>query len=190
MKLRVPIRPVVVHKFRHITSPRACAPSPSLQMPSDPSKPSQLSCTSCRHRKVKCDKAKPCSACRRSNVECIFPNRPFKPRGRQGGSKARNAEIAQRLQRLEGLVGKLGGENAAGALLHSGSIIPSIESTSSRRESLKERQGSSSQSPRSQDIEPISQADGSRYLGNDFWSSLSGEVRHPLHTSFQGDHIE
>ena len=77
-------------------------------------------------------------------------------------------------------MGKLGGENAAGALLNSGSIIPSIESASSRQEIFKERQSSSSQSPRSQDIEPISQADGSRYLGNDFWSSLSGEVRHLL----------
>ena len=146
-------------------------------MPSDPSKPSQLSCTSCRHRKVKCDKTKPCSACRRSNVECIFPNRPFKPRGRQGGSK----EITQRLQRLEGLVGKLGGENAAGALLNGGSLPAPLDSARHRQASIKERQGSSSESPRSQDVDPISQPDGSRYLGNDFWSSLSGEVRRPLY---------
>ena len=148
-----------------------------LRMPSDPSKPSQLSCTSCRHRKVKCDKLKPCSAFRRSTVECIFPNRPFKPRGRQGGSKARNVEITQRLQRLEGLVTKLGGENAAGALLNGGAVPTPIDSASHRRGSLKERQSSSSGSPRSQDVEQISQPDGSRYLGNEFWSSLSGEVR-------------
>lgn len=154
-------------------------------MPSDPSKPSQLSCTSCRHRKVKCDKAKPCSACRRSNVECVFPNRPFKPRGRQGGSKARNAEITQRLQRLEGLVGKLGGENSAGTLLSGGTVLPSIENVGHRQESLKDRQDSNSQSPRSQDIEPISQSDGTRYLGNDFWSSMSSEVCCSLYLVFR-----
>lgn len=152
-------------------------------MPSDPSKPSQLSCTSCRHRKVKCDKAKPCSACRRSNSECIFPNRPFKPRGRQGGSKARNAEITQRLQRLEGLVGKLGGESAAGALINGITTpMPTPPGAANHRQgSLRERQNSSSQSPRSQEIEQVSQADGSRYLGNDFWTSLSGEVRQRLY---------
>ena len=60
--------------------------------------------------------------------------------------------------------------------LSGGTILPSIEAASHRQGNLKERQNSSSQSPRSQDFEPISQSDGTRYLGNDFWSSMSSEV--------------
>lgn len=136
------------------------------------SKPAQLSCTNCRHRKVKCDKTAPCSACRRSNIECVFPTRPFKPRGKQGGSRARNVEIAKRLNRLEGLMSKLGGEGAAHALLQEAEARDE-PSGSPRPEAHRQ---SSSQSPNSQGPEPMLKPDGSRYLSSDFWSSLSGEV--------------
>lgn len=136
-------------------------------------KPSQLSCTNCRHRKVKCDKLSPCSACRRSNIECVFPTRPFKPRGRQGGSRARNEEITKRLNRLEGLMTKLGGEGAANALLEE------AEAKSGNRESPHDewpRQTSESQTPKPQSMDSIIRPDGSRYLSSDFWSTLSDEV--------------
>ena len=136
-------------------------------------KPSQLSCTNCRHRKVKCDKVSPCSACRRSNIECVFPTRPFKPRGRQGGSKARNVEITKRLNRLEGLMSTLGGEAAAQALL---------QEAKERDEALESERHEgqrqlSSDSATAQDHEPAVKADGS--LCSDFWSNLSGEVSLP-----------
>ena len=132
-------------------------------------KPSQLSCTNCRHRKVKCDKSSPCSACRRSNIECVFPTRPFKPRGRQGGSRARNVEITKRLNRLEGLMSKLGGEGAANAML---------QEAQARDQSSMPRtfRHSSSDSPGVQD-EKIMKPDG--HASSDFWSSLSGEVSLP-----------
>ncbi|KAH7175244.1 hypothetical protein EDB81DRAFT_895687 [Dactylonectria macrodidyma] len=49
-------------------------------------KANQRSCTTCRRRKVKCNKERPCSNCIRNGVDCIFPPpgraRPT-PRGRQ-----------------------------------------------------------------------------------------------------------
>ena len=136
-------------------------------------KPSQLSCTNCRHRKVKCDKTSPCSACRRSNIECVFPTRPFKPRGRQGGSKARNVEITKRLNRLEGLMSTLGGEAAAQALLQ----VAKERDEALKSEKHERQRQSSSDSWIAQDHEPAVKADGS--LCSDFWSNLSGEVSLP-----------
>lgn len=136
-------------------------------------KPSQLSCTNCRHRKVKCDKTSPCSACRRSHIECVFPTRPFKPRGRQGGSRARNVEITKRLNRLEGLMSRLGGEGAANALLYQAEKHDE-PSLSDRPQRI--RQGSND-SPNIQEDDLRLKPDGNP--SNDFWSSLSGEVSLP-----------
>jgi len=142
------------------------------------SKPAQLSCTNCRHRKVKCDKTAPCSACRRSNIECVFPTRPFKPRGKQGGSRARNVEIAKRLNRLEGLMSKLGGEGAAHALLQEADARDD-SSDSQRPEPHRQSSSQSPQSPSSKGPEPLLKLDGTRSLSSNFWSSLSGEVSLP-----------
>ena len=142
------------------------------------SKPAQLSCTNCRHRKVKCDKTAPCSACRRSNIECVFPTRPFKPRGKQGGSRARNVEIAKRLNRLEGLMSKLGGEGAAHALLQEADARDD-SSDSQRPEPRRQSSSQSPQSPSSKGPEPLLKTDGTRSLSSNFWSSLSGEVSLP-----------
>lgn len=141
-----------------------------------------LSCVSCRQRKVKCDKARPCSACQRSNVECVFPPRVRLPRGRQGGSRARNAEITRRLNRLEGLVERLGGEAVLTANVQSNEAA--AKDSTALKASVEEDVGNgvsgvqSKESSESRDYEPIVQPDGSRYLSGDFWNTLSGEVSH------------
>ena len=149
-------------------------------MPTNSQTPASLSCVTCRQRKVKCDKTQPCSACQRSKVDCVFPPRVRLPRGRQGGSRARTAEITRRLNRLEGLVERLGGENAlteslaAGEADAEGSAPPVREDEQDRQNGPLASGGD--ESSRIKEAEPIVQADGSRYLSGDFWTCLSGEV--------------
>ena len=124
----------------------------------------KLSCKSCRHRKIKCDRVHPCANCQKSGHECIFPAPIRQP-------KARNAEITNRLSRLEQLVSSLG---------HDPKTLekqtPQTDSPASKSRSSGSGVEEGLQSLRVQDYEPISKADGRRYLSSDFWSSLSGEV--------------
>lgn len=149
-------------------------------MPTHGQNPTSLSCISCRQRKVKCDKAQPCAACQRSKVDCVFPPRLRLPRGRQGGSRARNVEITRRLNRLEGLVERLGGENALTESLagsEAGIEGPTISAGVADPEDQSGHPANGGKKPYTpRDSEPIVQADGIRYLGGDFWTSLSGEV--------------
>ena len=43
-----------------------------------------LSCTNCRERKVKCDRASPCVPCRKNGLECVFPARRVRARKDRG----------------------------------------------------------------------------------------------------------
>lgn len=124
----------------------------------------KLSCKSCRHRKIKCDRVHPCVNCQKSGHECVFPQPLRQP-------KARNAEITSRLSRLEKLVSSLGHDPATleKRLLQSDSPESNPKSSDSGIEVEV-------QNLRVKEYEPISRADGSRYLSSDFWSSLSGEV--------------
>lgn len=63
------------------------------------------SCTTCRKRKVKCDKRHPCSNCNRAAIECIFPGPGRAPRRSR---KPPDTELLARLRRLEGVVQSLG----------------------------------------------------------------------------------
>ncbi|KAJ9666939.1 hypothetical protein H2201_003073 [Coniosporium apollinis] len=133
----------------------------------------QLSCTNCRHRKIKCDKTQPCAACVRSKIDCSFPTERL-PRGRQRGSRNRNAELLKRLDQLEGIVEKLGGEANAEKQQKPDAGVEAA------RAFLRTPPGGS-QSPQPAEgpncnLRPIVKADGSRYLSGDFWTSLSNEV--------------
>lgn len=73
--------------------------------PTDSSSPLHFhirSCSSCRQRKVKCDRQRPCTNCIRSGVECVYPpgrgRAPKRPRG------ALNVQLSQRLSRLETII--------------------------------------------------------------------------------------
>ena len=79
------------------------------------------SCVTCRKRKVKCDKKRPCSNCARASVECVFPKPGRAPRRPR---KPQDAELLARLRRLEGVVQKLGksGAEAAGITIPDGIV--------------------------------------------------------------------
>ncbi|KAJ1328273.1 proline utilization trans-activator [Microdochium nivale] len=72
------------------------------------------SCTTCRRRKVKCDRHSPCTPCLRNKAECVFPVSGRVPRrGRLGGLSAathRNTGLLGRLRHLEALVSDLGSQ--------------------------------------------------------------------------------
>ena len=63
------------------------------------------SCTTCRKRKVKCDKRHPCSNCNRAAIECVFPGPGRAPRRSR---KPPDTELLARLRRLEAVVQSLG----------------------------------------------------------------------------------
>ena len=45
------------------------------------------SCNLCRRRKIRCDRADPCSHCVRNGAVCVSSPLPGAPRGRQGGRR-------------------------------------------------------------------------------------------------------
>ena len=134
-----------------------------------------LSCTNCRKRKVKCNKTQPCSACDRSSLTCVFPNRARLPRGRTGGSKTTNVELLRRVNKLEELLDKASGEANHDSTASSAQLSPMSPSGHAN--------GS-----QSVDMKPISTAQDSvsshpvrdealnRYIGRNFWKNLTYEV--------------
>ena len=51
----------------------------------------QLTCEMCKRRKIKCDKLRPCTACRNAGTICVPVERARLPRGRSGGRKKKSA---------------------------------------------------------------------------------------------------
>ena len=139
----------------------------------DPADLKPLSCTICRHRKIKCDKSSPCSACKRSGTECVFPKRIRAPRGRQGprNSKARDDELLRRIGKLEALLEKMGGDTTTPLI--SGEPTDRQTPSSSDFLSISGDKGSSNlQAPATRKTTLVEK----KYLSGDFWANLGGEV--------------
>ncbi|GAO13722.1 hypothetical protein UVI_02018210 [Ustilaginoidea virens] len=107
--------------------------SPKLA-PANPMTPvlNPRSCVTCRRRKVRCDKQKPCSNCRRAQITCIFPapgraprqTRPKDPNAPPKTPGHREAELIQRLKKLEGIV-----EELSGQIVEPAAKLPTASST-------------------------------------------------------------
>ncbi|KAL8693188.1 MAG: hypothetical protein Q9218_001932 [Villophora microphyllina] len=149
-----------------------------------PNKAKSLSCGTCRERKVRCDKNQPCSTCQRAKVPCIFPSAKRLPRKRQGERKKTNEKLLQRLNRLEALVEKAGLDEKEGQPVKKEKKSPNLSNHSSPSKSgngeyVQKRRGHSetSQSSGSQPVgKSAVEGEMSRYLGSNFWASLSDEV--------------
>ncbi|KAI0441912.1 fungal-specific transcription factor domain-containing protein [Xylaria telfairii] len=158
-----------------------------------PQKRPPLSCTSCRARKLKCDKQDPCRNCVRSGSECVFPARKRIQRPR----KTKNAELLQRLNRLESIVGRVGLAN----LDELEARVAETETVADPPATVTAEASSSQPQPQSHPPPPTlvevgdsgprddthapcgikgerPPRDGtaSRYLSGEFWSSLCDEV--------------
>ena len=75
------------------------------------------SCTVCRRKKVKCDRANPCSRCIRSGAICVSLPPSGLPRGRKGGRRKLGSRLLDRILQLENLVSDIervrGGDTTA-----------------------------------------------------------------------------
>ncbi|KAL1641233.1 hypothetical protein SLS58_006135 [Diplodia intermedia] len=94
----------------------------------------------------------------------------------------RNEELLRRLDHLEGLVDRLGGEVAVTAHAASGEPLPQPEQQSPADvvpgvpSALPPHPLRPRGPPREDGTYPVMKEDGGRYLGEDFWTSLSTEV--------------
>lgn len=70
-----------------------------------PSLRASYSCIRCGERKVKCDREKPCSACVKHNVQCIYRPPPL-PRATR--RRLRDQTIKGRLRRYEAMLKDMG----------------------------------------------------------------------------------
>ena len=155
------------------------------------------SCTTCRKRKVRCDKRHPCANCSKANIDCVFPGPGRAPRRSR---KTPDSELLARLRRLEGVVQSLG----KGLDEEPGSIEVGSEVVESPHKVRAEEDGNWKPCPSSEDggifglhtakrdntqSENMVKEFGrltveggrSRYVSNKFWVSLSEEVRNLEH---------
>jgi hypothetical protein len=129
----------------------------------------RLSCTSCRQRKIKCNKADPCDQCLELGIGCIFPTRRIRaPRNKENALNTRDAELLRRISRLEGLLANKADVRPTG-------FTPTLIQPLLSSDVLGE------------DTQPGLTADGHyaaffkqqgsgvRHLNGEFWSSLSNE---------------
>jgi hypothetical protein len=133
-----------------------------------------LSCHFCRHRKIKCDKLDPCTACQRAGVNCESVRRKRLPRGRhisksvatRGSNTTRDA-LKEKIDRLEALVNGVLGEGGDGK----GETSVTTTTTTT---------GKGVSDGSSQGFEP-----GPRALASQFWASVINEIRESR--GFAGD---
>ncbi|KAH7133288.1 hypothetical protein B0J13DRAFT_97832 [Dactylonectria estremocensis] len=122
-----------------------------------------LSCSSCRNRKIKCDKVQPvCTQCSRFSFECEYPSR--KPTRR--APRPRQTELLNRISRLESIVGKADPAR-----------LQQLE------EELKGGYGGgdapapTERNTNTQGLEIIQDAQHvSKYLSGEFWSQLASQI--------------
>lgn len=74
----------------------------TISMPTQASNRPTYSCIRCADRKVKCDRQRPCAACVKHNVDCVF--HPPRPRKRQ----RRVEQLTDRLRHYETLLQEQG----------------------------------------------------------------------------------
>jgi hypothetical protein len=143
------------------------------------------SCVTCRKRKVKCNKAQPCSNCARAKIECIFPGPGRAPRKSR---KPPDGELMDRLRRLEGVVQSLNAqveEHEQEAADRNQDQPRSVDGSSSgcpnqARQSPSVAQDNSVEGLESRFGRLVVDQGRSRYINNSFWASLNNEVCGPM----------
>jgi len=136
----------------------------------------QLSCTSCRHGKLKCDRQQPCSQCVRKGraSQCTFPMTPRKP----------VVSLQNRLKHLESLVkDAMTAQNPAaqGALSNSNDTPNGNGSASSSSLHIPSSLHGQDQA-NGQQIPASGQvlfSRGQTYVGATHWAAILEDVRTP-----------
>ncbi|KAF5009904.1 hypothetical protein FDECE_3889 [Fusarium decemcellulare] len=97
-------------------------------------RPAARSCFACNSKKIRCDKAKPCSSCMRSGKTCAYP--PVGPRVRRT-KKTLMADLATRISSLEKTLVKA----TAAASTDVEAVVPELSRIQIQSESIGERSG-------------------------------------------------
>lgn len=137
-----------------------------------------LSCTSCRQRKIKCDKANPCDPCLESGLECIYPARRARaPRGHRDALKARDEELLSRIRHLESMLANKAetrfGTPTEGPLKAPATSVPDLLPLRSDGPVSDVGRGVTVDDHYAAFVKQ--QGSSSRHLNSGFWSSLSNE---------------
>ena len=154
------------------------APDQSSQIPRMMPAHKLLSCTSCRQRKIKCNKASPCTPCFELGCECIYPIRRVRtPRAKRDGIRARDEELLARIRHLESML-------TTTADLDLEAIDGRVPLNASKlaldfQHSQKNKPAGSTETRMTIDDHYSTfikqQGSSSRHLNHDFWSNLSNE---------------
>ncbi|KAJ4050243.1 hypothetical protein NW761_005032 [Fusarium oxysporum] len=141
-----------------------------------------LSCSSCRQRKLKCDRDEPCSNCVARNVSCQYA--PW-PRGRVAAQRrdSRQNDLSDRVRHLEQLLGSIVQQLPTQQGTSNGS--PSIKSPASTyvTNSLAtgSHQGSHQSSQEGSEVKPgrmMANPNETIYVSSSHWSAICHEVEH------------
>ncbi|EMT69498.1 Putative transcriptional regulatory protein C1F7.11c [Fusarium odoratissimum] len=153
-----------------------------------------LSCSSCRQRKLKCDRDEPCSNCVARNVSCQYA--PW-PRGRVAAQRrdSRQHDLSDRVRHLEQLLGSIVQQLPAQQGTSNGS--PSIKSPASTyvTNSLAtgSHQGSHQSSQEGSEVKPgrmMANPNETIYVSSSHWSAICHEVKSTSDTRIpQVEHI-
>jgi hypothetical protein len=134
-----------------------------------------LSCEFCRHRKIKCDKLDPCTACQRAGVKCESIRRKRLPRGRhitkstasatsRGSNNTTRDALAEKIDRLEALVNV--------ALSESDGKGESVTGETTSSATTEKGVSSNDNQDSSNGFEP-----GPNALASQFWAGVINEIR-------------
>ncbi|KLO81864.1 uncharacterized protein LW93_7023 [Fusarium fujikuroi] len=141
-----------------------------------------LSCSSCRQRKLKCDRDEPCSNCVTRNVSCQYA--PW-PRGRVAAQRrdSRQNDLSDRVRHLEQLLGTIVQQLPAQQGTSNGS--PSIKSPASTYVATSHvtgsNQGSHQSSQEGSEVKPgrmMANPNETIYVSSSHWSAICHEVEH------------
>jgi hypothetical protein len=125
-------------------------------------------CTTCRRRKVRCDRRYPCSQCQKSGINCVFPNSGRLPTRRNSSnvsssSKEKQTELLIRLRRLESIIESF--ETRRVEQLGDIVQLDNIDAVSNETPSKLAYPGAI-----------VQQGNGSLYIGSQFWATVVDEV--------------
>ncbi|KAF5655433.1 hypothetical protein FHETE_11187, partial [Fusarium heterosporum] len=136
-----------------------------------------LSCSSCRQRKLKCDRDEPCSNCVARNVSCQYA--PW-PRSRVAAQRrdSKQPDLNDRVRHLEQLLGSIVSQLPAQQQQSTSSGSPAIKSPAS---TYVAAQGSLVSNGEGAEVKPgrmMANPNETIYVSSSHWSAICHEVEH------------
>ena len=139
--------------------------------------PKAFSCIRCFERKVKCDKQNPCSNCVKSRVDCVFRIPPA-PRRRK--KRPQEDVLLERLRKCEELLKSKG--LSIDSLQSPTDSTPPVDPASTGEPDFGltyGRPGLYPDNTAKKTGQLLMDGTQSRFIENNLWASVSGEVIHP-----------